>query len=203
MVGEIFARIKWRQFLIGIVVFIASIVALIFATIFHFHSSNSWTEANQEMKRQQSLNNYAEGQLQIFEKNYPDFKRLQNQGFVGNTKRLQWLETLEQVGEKYRIPGVDFTLESAVPAQELRDHYFHQTLKLETTQMKLTLNMIHEGDWFNLMQHLRKNANGFFSAEKCRISRESSGLKSNYLEKLIGLCDLEWYTIVDFTEEWD
>lgn len=200
---EIFSRIRWRQHLIGMTAFIASVVTITFAIIFTIHTSNEWEIAKYDMKQQQSLNNYAESQLQIFNKNFPDFEKLQNEGFVGNKKRLQWLETLSTVGERYNIPGVNFTLENAKPAEELKDHYFHHSLKLEITQMKLILHLIHEGDWFHLVQFLRTNAQGIFSAEQCELNRQSSGLKETYLEMLVGSCEFEWYTIVDFSEEWD
>lgn len=200
---DIIKKIHWKTYSIGIAMFTLSCIATISASVFYFHVKNEQSDIEALSQQQRAANNHADAQLQIFHQYYPVFHTLKERGFIGNTRRLQWLETLKEIGEKYDIPSLDFTLEQARVATTPRDYYHHPNIETEVALMTLNLILVHEGDWFKLMTFLKNNARGLFSAEMCSLRHEGTGLKEAYTERLRGECKLEWYTTKDFSDSWE
>lgn len=201
--SKLVSMIHWRKHAIGLPVFIGSVIFFIFALYNYNSSLNSHKKALNALQQQQQANGYAERQRDVFNKYFLAYQNLQKRGVVGNTQRLQWLETLQDIGHRYGIPAIDFTLSNAVMAAELSEHYWHPELTFETTAMILKYTLLHEGDFYHLLDHLHRHGNGIFSAEKCELRREAQGLAKNFLEKLMGSCELKWYNLNDITKTWE
>ncbi len=200
---RVFKHVNWRKHALGIAVFIAALASFSMALYIYLDSKDQLLLSTQRLKQQKSTNKYAEQQLQVFNDNFGTYQALQAGGLIGNKKRLQWLETLEAIGERYKIPSVHFTIENARDAVEIKDHYYHDTLRLEKTRMTLKLDLAHEGDWYNLLQHLHRHAHGVFSVEQCLIQKKDTDNKDSYLMGLHGSCDLSWYTLFDISSTWE
>ncbi len=194
-----FKYVNWRKHTVGIILFAVALAVFSVSTYIYFDAKEQLLQSTNRLLQQKSTNDYTAQQLALFNEHYGEYQALQAGGLIGNKKRLQWLETLEAVGAHYKIPSVHFTLENARDAEDMTDHYWHPSLKLEKTSMELKLDLVHEGDWYNLLQHLHRHAKGVFSVERCLVQKKET---DDYLLGMIGSCDLEWYTLFDVSDTW-
>ena len=74
-------------------------------------SKKALGQADNRFKQQRSQNAYSSDQLLLYSDYIKKYQNLQNKGVIGNDKRLQWFEKLQDVGEKFEIPAINFTLE--------------------------------------------------------------------------------------------
>lgn len=201
MARKALQKVNWRKHTLGITFFAIALACFALSTYIYLDAKDQLLHSKNRLAQQKSTNDYAAQQLQLFSDNYGTYQALQAGGVIGNKKRLQWLETLETIGKRYKIPSVHFTLENARDAVEMTDHYWHPSLRLEKTSMELKLNLAHEGDWYSLLHHLHRHAKGVFSVERCLIQKKETGV-DGYLLGMVASCDLDWYTLSDVSATW-
>ena len=197
--GDVFKKIDWRGHAIGLTAFAVSCVVLIYAYYVYNNKTQAYIKTQSQLQQQKNKNRNALEQMEIYSQYHPQYERLQHGGIIGNKSRLQWLETLKKISELYRIPGIDFTLHQAQIADSTNEQYFNDQLPLKTTKMELSLDMLHEGDWYNVLNYLHHHGLGLFSVEECDLNRVNQG--KNQFSGLKGQCILKWYTMEDITQE--
>jgi len=180
-------------------VFLSSCLALFASTLFLLESKEKFKQSESRLEAQRNKIAHAKEQTEIHKKYHPIFSRLQQSGFIGNDKRLEWLESILSGTDKYKIPLLDYTIEQSVKATE-EDLYFDPLMSLEITPMQLRFQFMHEGDWYHLMRHLHIESKGVFSADSCRVQIDERDLAGTELHGLTGSCSLLWYTLLDPTK---
>lgn len=195
---EVLKAIDWRDHALRMGIFLFACIFLGYAYWVHGQKYESFTRAQSQLQLQKSKNRNAQSQMEIYDTYFPQYETLAEKGLVGRNFRLQWIENLKQISELYRLPGIDFTLHNAEDATESSEHYFSEQLPFKTTKMDLNLDLLHEGDWYNLLLYLHQNAPGLFSAEECELARVSEG--KNQYGGLNAKCSLKWYTMKDITQ---
>ena len=194
-------EINWRQHGLGLPFFVASLIFFGGAYYYYYSAEGELQTARQRLNQQKQRAEYAAEQMAIYQQYDPDYEALRQHGLVGGNFRLNWLESLQIISERLAIPNLDFTLENAVPAEEIKDHYWNPSVNFTTTLMTLRYSLLHEGDWYRLLRYLHEDAPGTFSVEACELRREDAG-SDDYLG-LKGSCELKWYSIADAMEAVD
>lgn len=126
----------------------------------------------------------------------PDYNDLLTVGFVGEERRIEWIERLRQIHGQYNLFSIDYNISQ----QERYKPSFLPTgnLVLNRSVMELKLDMLHEGDLINLLDDLHKNTPPFMVRD-CEISRPI-GVKinmNNLTANLRARCELDWLTLRD------
>ncbi len=199
--AELLKELNWRKHTVGLVVFTAALVFFVYAYVNYDGIVRDNNNTHQKLQRQKQTNRNAMEQLEVFRGFIPQYQSLKYGGLVGNKRRLDWIESLKVVGDKFLVPNIDFVLQSSELASPTKEHYFHDQLKLHTTTMILNLSIFHEGDWYNAMRYLHENANGIFSVEKCDVVNKSRGLEGG--KGFEANCELKWYTLEDLSVKWE
>ncbi len=126
---------------------------------------------------------------------YPSYAALYEIGIIGREHRLNWIETLRNLGQEIQIPSVGYQINS----QTEYDNRFPVTqgsFKVYVSSMDLNLQLLHEGDLVNLMQKLNENANGIYSIRSCELVRKNDVIKrSTTTSNVDAKCELEWFNI--------
>ena len=126
---------------------------------------------------------------------YPKFIKLYEKGVIGREKRLNWLETLRQAGEKVNLPSLAYSISSQ---QEYTPEYNinYNGYSLYRSSMKLTLGLLHEGDLFKLIEYINRTANGSSTLSECtfRMNGEKVVYNKNHAN-ISASCLLYWITI--------
>jgi hypothetical protein len=126
---------------------------------------------------------------------YPRFVKLYNKGIIGREKRLDWIETLRQAGEKVKLPSLTYTIDSQ--EEFIPGYYIDYTgYALYRSGMKLELGLLHEGDLFKLIDYINHNANGIYTLTECsfRMTGKEIVLEKDH-SNITATCLLYWITI--------
>ncbi|MEE9331215.1 MAG: hypothetical protein V3U89_03185 [Methylophilaceae bacterium] len=127
----------------------------------------------------------------------PEYNNLLTIGFVGEERRIEWIERLRQIHEQYNLFSIDYS----IGQQERYKPSFVPNmgnLVLNRSVMELKLDMLHEGDLTNLLDGLHENTPPFMVRD-CEITRPiGAEINVNRLTaNLRARCELDWLTLRD------
>lgn len=124
----------------------------------------------------------------------PSYQYLQRVGFVGDEQRLNWLEGLRLSNQQTQLFGVQYSISSQQPYSFSAELDPGQ-LVLHQSVMKISFQLLHEGDLMNLLTALGQQGAGFFAVNQCRVDRVSAGGSIRYQPNLRADCDIAWITL--------
>lgn len=93
------------------------------------------------------------------------YRTLQARHVIGTAEPLNWQVQLEAL--RLQTPGLRYTLTAQQPYAGLPSGQFIQTL----SQVKLQLDLLHEGQLFEALDKLRASEVGWFLLERCSVER--------------------------------
>jgi len=157
--------------------------------------------AKRELAQQQAQMREARTRLQksgeekdVITRYLPNYQYLQRIGFVGDEQRLNWLEGLRLSNQQTRLFGVQYQIGSQQPypyAAELNPGQ----LTLHQSVMKLSFQLLHEGDLMDFLTTLGKQGAGFFAVNECKLDRLNTGGSIRFQPNLHAECDIAWITL--------
>ena len=127
----------------------------------------------------------------------PAYNNLLANGFVGEERRIEWIETLRQIHHQHKLFSIDYSI-------GLQENYKTPFLAnlgnfaLHRSVMKLNLDMLHEGDILTLLDGLQAQSTPFIVRE-CEISRPIGAIINvkNVSANLKAACEIDWLTLRD------
>jgi hypothetical protein len=126
----------------------------------------------------------------------PAYRKLEQDGLVGDEKRIEWVESLRNANRQAGLFGVAYQLESRKPfalpgitgpvAQHIR-----------FSEMKLSFGLMHEGDLMRFLEALDAQHSGLFLINRCSIDRpvRADTPPAPRQSNLNAKCELSWLTI--------
>jgi len=127
----------------------------------------------------------------------PIYNDLLKSGFVGEERRIEWIERLRQIHSQYNLFSIDYN----IGQQEVYQPSFLSNsgnLVVNRSVMELKLDMLHEGDLINLLDKLHERTPPFMVRD-CEVTRPI-GAKINInslTANLKATCELDWLTLRD------
>ena len=126
----------------------------------------------------------------------PQYQALINKGFVGEERRIEWVEALREQHKSNKLFGIKYSISQQ---QEYKPSFAPSVggFMLHRSIMKLDLDMLHEGDILKLTESLSAENTAPFMLRDCEITRlNASGALSNQLiANLHAQCELDWLTM--------
>lgn len=127
---------------------------------------------------------------------YPKFINLYNYGEIGQERRLDWIETLRRAGVDIKLPSLSYSIESQkafVPNFVLNMGRY----RLFKSDMSLKMQLLHEGDLFNLLNELDSSAKGLYRVSNCKLNNNVKGklIDDPDTANVTANCLLEWFTL--------
>lgn len=127
----------------------------------------------------------------------PQYNRLLTVGFVGEERRIEWIERLRQIHGQYYLFSIDYS----IGQQEKYQPSFLSNMgshTLNRSVMELKLDMLHEGDLIHLLDDLHENTPPFMVRD-CEITRPIGAEVNvnNLAANLRAKCELDWLTLRD------
>lgn len=127
----------------------------------------------------------------------PVYNNLLARGFIGEERRIEWIERLRQIHGQYNLFSIDYSIgqqEKYKPSfvQNMGNHVMNRSV------MELQLDMLHEGDLINLLEDLHKDTPPFMVRD-CEITRPI-GAEINSKKVVANLkaaCEIDWVTLRD------
>lgn len=162
------------------------------------------TKSEIALQTQQNLLNQARAKFQSsgLEKEtiiqyLPAYNDLLAKGFIGEERRIEWIERLRQIHAQHKLFSIDYSI-------GLQENYKPSFISnmgsfvLHRSTMKLSMDMLHEGDLLNLLDGLHEQSTPFIVRD-CEIKRpidavvNTKSLNSN----LKAACEIDWLTLRD------
>ncbi|NOX43871.1 MAG: hypothetical protein GXP19_09100 [Gammaproteobacteria bacterium] len=133
--------------------------------------------------------------LQLINKYSHGYQRLEQQGFVGEESRLDWIETLRKITEKRRMSPIAYNIKAQkpyMPSYEINTNFF----QINSSEIVLKMKLLHERDLLDIFMELNKQTPGVYAIKKCDLSMGSE--KIIYEASAVNIyaeCTLNWFTI--------
>jgi hypothetical protein len=127
----------------------------------------------------------------------PEYNDLLAKGFIGEERRIEWIETLRQIHAQHKLFSIDYSIglqENYKPSflSNLGDFVLHRSV------MSIKLDMLHEGDLLALIDGLHEQTTPFIVRD-CEISRPVGALVNakDVAANMQANCEVDWLTLRD------
>ncbi|HBA08355.1 hypothetical protein [Methylotenera mobilis] len=126
----------------------------------------------------------------------PQYQALINKGFVGEERRIEWVERLREQHKNHKLFGIKYSIKQ----QEKYTPAFATNLggfTLSRSIMQFELDMLHEGDLLQLTESLSGANAAALILRDCEITRlnEGGALSAQLTANLHAQCELDWLTL--------
>lgn len=126
------------------------------------------------------------------------FQALKAQGYIGPEQRLDWIEAIARLKAARRIFKLDydFAPQRPVDANILPGGAAAGGFDIVSSQMRLQLELLHEGELLGFLAELRKAVQALVQVRSCTIERlPPGGAERGSSAQLKAECILEWITL--------
>lgn len=115
------------------------------------------------------------------------FLRMQERNIVGEEKRLDWTELLQDIKRRLRLPDMSYEFAPQKPLEGgSNDGY-----AFFVSPMKLHLRLMHEEDLLNFLDGVQSEAKAIVLTRSCNVARSASSGAG----QLAADCELSWITV--------
>jgi hypothetical protein len=127
----------------------------------------------------------------------PIYNELLASGFIGEERRIEWIENLRQIHAQHKLFSIDYS----IGLQENYKPSFLPNLgnfRLNRSVMSLKLDMLHEGDILALLDGLNEQTTPFIVRD-CEIQRPIGAVVNakNVAANMQANCEIDWLTLRD------
>ena len=127
----------------------------------------------------------------------PAYNNMLASGFIGEERRIEWIETLRNTHAKHKLFSIDYS----IGLQESYKPSFMPNLgnfRLNRSIMNLKLDMLHEGDMLAIIDGLHEQSTPFIVRD-CEIIRPIGALINvkNIAANMQANCEIDWLTLRD------
>ena len=125
------------------------------------------------------------------------FQALKDRGFIGEEKRLDWVEIIARIKAARRLSKLDyeFAPQRLVDASILPGGASAGGYEIVSSQMKLRLNLLHEGELLDFLAELRNAVQAMVQVRSCIIEPITDRAIRGNNAQLKADCTLEWITL--------
>ena len=124
-----------------------------------------------------------------------EYEQLLKRNIIGNEQRLDWLDGLETLRKQNVVLGFTYSI---APQQTYKPPIALDsgTFILNASEMKLSLDLLHEGQLANFFNALRLNIKGFFLLDGCTLERlDKTNAAPGITPQLKAECTGVWLTL--------
>jgi len=133
----------------------------------------------------------AENDKQEIQDYQPKFVTLRERGFIGEERRLDWMEHIQHIRESRKLLPITYEV-SAQQVFRVGPEVPIDSLELRGSKMKLQMGLLHEGDLLNFLDDLKHK--GFYTVQECKVKRAGTEPESAHLP-LAAECVIYWLTL--------
>ncbi len=187
-----------RNMLLPLVSAIMSLATLLATSMFHDSQQNSHLRfsANQSAVHE----DYAAlvYRRRLVDRYHRRYNALRDLGFVGEERRLDWLETLRVTTEDLVLPRVNYAIEPQLQVIAPTDSILADgQVQIRLSHLRLEMGLLHEVDLLRFIDQIQEQAPGLIKIDACSLIRNNVGsvLKANQVN-LQATCSLQIFSVV-------
>lgn len=193
---------NWRSHTVGLSVLIISLVFLCVAFFVRYNKESEFIQLQSQVRALRASNHSSEQELIVLNTYSTPFLVNKDRGFIGDARKLNWIESLDAVSKGIGIYDVQFTLANTRKLAEFETSIYHYDIPIYITDMYIELGVLHEADLYLLLNKLLHRSEGQFSVEACEIRRIGESVLVTRYEGLKAKCHFRWFNLEDITKAW-
>ena len=156
-------------------------------------AENDWRDAQRQLRAAQSELNNTKQDRDNMDSYLAEYAASVEQHLIGEESRLDWIANLEKIRTQKRVEDFRYNigpqkLYAAQPAIDSGNYNIHYS------EMKLQLDLLHEGQLFDFLDAVRDQIKGWYQLESCSILR-NPGDSQNTGIQLKAECAGGWITL--------
>ena len=124
----------------------------------------------------------------------PLYFDLVRRGFIGEERRIEWIDNLRTINQQYKLFGIHYS----IGTQEIYKPLFQVDIgpfTLHHSLMRIETPLLHEGDMLTIFKALENRQSSPFMPSDCEINRLPGTTKNKFVPNLGASCEIEWLTI--------
>lgn len=126
---------------------------------------------------------------------YPQYRSLAERGVIGPDRRLDWVETVENLGRKHGLFSVRYNLEAQKPLEAPAAAAARGGFEISISRMTLDVSALHEGQLLDFLNDIKQQSQGLTLVEGCNIVRTGTGRELRYAPQIQANCSVGWVTL--------
>lgn len=161
------------------------------------------TRQRDDMAQAQAQRNDADNKLrqakidkQEIQEYQSRYLRLRGRGFVGEEKRLDWMEQIKSIRESRKLLPITYEI-SAQQVFQVDPEVSIGDLELRGSKIKFQMDLLHEGYLLNFLDDL--SGKGFYTVQECTVKRVGAEPVNSQSPRLTAECALYWLTLGERT----
>lgn len=134
-------------------------------------------------------------EVELIRRYLPEYRQLQERGFVGPEQRVNWIEGLRAANQRAGLFGVKYQMSAQAPFLYVSQAN-PMARQIRHSQMRLSFGLVHEGELMRLFRELEEQKSGVFALTGCSLDRGAR--TGNPLPREANLnaeCEISWLTI--------
>ncbi len=101
------------------------------------------------------------------------YRELQDLGFVGRERRLDWIETIRAAAKSLDLANVTYSLEPQLEViRPVESASPNAEIQIYLSRLELELGLVHEVDLLRFFNRLELEAPGLMKVDQCNLTRE-------------------------------
>ena len=140
----------------------------------------------------------AENDRSLYSQYVSRYRELARQGVIGVEPRLDWIEALERINRRLKLPVLRYEIQPQALLTLPPERYNTKIVRIYRSSMSPTAGLLHEGDLIALLHELRRLTSGRFEVHECRV-KFTSPARGVSLDPgratLTAVCAIDWYTL--------
>lgn len=122
------------------------------------------------------------------------FRTLVDRGLLGGERRLEMVERVGALRERFRLIGLDYEIAPQRPLAMAGGRVF-PSVDVLSSRVKLRIRALHEADLLGFLEGLTEATHGFYPVDRCSIRRVDQGGGASAQPDIEAECTLEWITL--------
>ena len=151
-------------------------------------ADQEWSDAVRKLERTKNEQEDLQGY-------YHQYQNLVEQNIIGEEKRLDWIESIEEIRNRLNIFSVKYKLDPQETLDMVGTDLPGSSFDLRRSNMTLGLSLLHEGQLLNFIEALSEEAKGMYLLDSCVLTRNDLIRKLKFTPNLEAECTLGWITL--------
>lgn len=169
--------------------------AVVFSQGYFTHAQDAHAAAQMQLNNARSNLTAAQDDRVNMAAYAEEYALLLNRNIIGNEQRLDWIDGLENIRRQNVVLGFKYAIapqKAYTPPTAIDSGNF----TLNASEMKLSFDLLHEGQLVNFFNALHNNIKGEFLLDGCTIERaDKISIQQGIAPQLRAECSGEWLTL--------
>lgn len=191
--GLIIRHIRWALLAL-LFMLAAGAAAVLYASQFHAGAVADLARAIEARGEAQKKLFRARDEEQELRATAARFQELDQRGIVGDERRLDWVEQIRRIRERRKLFDLQYEI---APQQPLDGATQIGAYRFMASQMRLTLQLLHEDDLLGFLGDLSAQVPAYLRTRRCTVDRLPAPPAPAPVAspQLRAECELQWITI--------